>query len=359
MADNFEIREIKDSEFIDVCHFHKKYYGARRPLEVWNWEYRDIHPGKSVLTVAKDGDKIVGTLGMIPIYLNIHGKKYLSAKSESKLIDINYRGKQLSPKLHDQSVKMGINNGISFIWGNTSFLKAIRKSKYQIYPDLMKWAVLPIKIETTKLAIESQKTSKMKSALFSVVIPLGCVYSSIRRFIKKNGFKNKANYELLKKTKSGNDVEMFFERLRRKYPTLIHIDQDETYINWRMYNNPRKKRITYFVYLKDSLVGYVYLTIYKNILEITDFTFENQEVGHFLLKNIMNYINQNRIGFVKYYGNAKNQLNQEVFKILRFYGFISIKRVDAFLIRNLVYPDENELNQIQDWYITPLWGEGV
>ena len=101
---SLEIREIKDNELQKAAELHQKYFNNKRPLDVWKWEYKVYHPDKSVLVVINAKNEIVGTQGMIPIYLNIKGKKILTGKSESTLIDEKHRGKGLFTKYYNYAI---------------------------------------------------------------------------------------------------------------------------------------------------------------------------------------------------------------------------------------------------------------
>ena len=362
MTHNLKIREINDSEMDNVSHLHKKYYGDIRPPKVWYWEFKDLNPEKSVLIILQDDKDIVGTQGMIPIYLNIGGKKWLTGKSESTLIDSRYRGKDLFSKFYEFAVDQCERKGMVCIWGFTKVLKAFKKVKFRIYNDSMKCAILPLKFQTTKKsAIPLLKSkSKVKSIIFSTGILFGCFFTPIR--LKFNRVKKKAfesNYELSKTLKSMSDVTVLYDSLRKTYPDLIHIHQNETYINWRIYNNPMNKKVTFFVYVGDLLIGYLYITIRDKAAELTDFTFINKNAGIYLMKILLDFIKTNRIGFVTYSGNIKNSLNQQVFNLLRSYGFIMIGRSNEFILRNINFPEEERLSNINNWYINDLWSEGA
>jgi len=91
-----------------------------------------------VFTVIKDNSKIVGTQGMIPIFLNINEKKHLSGKSENSLLDRNYRGKKLFEKLYEYAMSLCKDKNIFCVWGFTSAGKVWRdKLNFSIYKNIM------------------------------------------------------------------------------------------------------------------------------------------------------------------------------------------------------------------------------
>jgi len=361
MLHDLKIREINDSEIDSLFSLHRRYYGDMRSEKVWYWEYRDLNPEKSVLIILKDGKSIIGSQGMIPIYLNIDGKKCLTGKSESTLIDNRFRGKGIFKEFYEFAVKQCEKKGMVCIWGFTKALNALRKVNFNIYTDSMKLAILPLKYKITKeSAIPLIKPkSKLSSIVYKLSIRFGCFFASIRFELNCLSKKTFKPYKLHKTLKSMSDVISLYDLLRKKYPNLIHIHQDETYINWRIYNNPVNKKVTFFVYSNDVLVGYLYITIRNQTAELTDFTFVNKNVGFYLMKTLSNFIMNNQIGLVIYSGNIRNSLNQQVFNLLKSYGFMIVDQPSKFILRIINFPEEKKLGDITNWYINELWSEGI
>ena len=104
MSSKIKIREIRSSDISDIneaISIHNVAYGDKRTPEQWIWEYKSNYPDLFVFTVIEDDGRIVGTQGMIPIYINIKGKRYLSGKSENSLLNPEYRGGTLFQELYE------------------------------------------------------------------------------------------------------------------------------------------------------------------------------------------------------------------------------------------------------------------
>ena len=189
---------------------------------------------------------------------------------------------------------------------------------------------------------------------------LGYSYSSIRRSyftrVRKYG---DTTFSIEHKLRSINDLGMLFTRLRDKYPNLIHIDQDEKYLEWRIYNNPNIKYDTYFLYEENSLRSYCYVGMRDNErATLTDLTFETAAAGAFLLKHVLKDLHQRKVGYVYFMGNTENSIMMNTFNLLRNYGFLRRRMLDYFSIKNESYEDEGYLSDIKNWYVNGLWTEG-
>jgi hypothetical protein len=134
---------------------------------------------------------------------------------------------------------------------------------------------------------------------------------------------------------------------------------DEEYINWRIINNPNVKYDSHYLYENDTLKAYCY-TSSKNteIGYITDITFEDRGAGAYLLYTILTKFRREKIAEVSFYGNVRNPMIMDIFNLLKSFGFV--KRVDAsaFVLKNISIEDEENLNELKNWYLNGLWTEG-
>lgn len=77
------------------------------------------------------------------------------------------------------------------------------------------------------------------------------------------------------------------------------------------------------------------------------------------MQAILKFFSEKQIGLITYSGNIKYLLNQQVFKLLKSFGFIIRKHSNEFIVRNLNYSNEINLYDVRNWYINDLWSEGV
>lgn len=359
-----QVNEIKDSGINEVVSFHNINYGDKRTPKQWIWEYKGNYPDRFVFTVIKDDDRVIGTQGMIPIYLNIKGKTYLSGKSENSLLNRKYRGRKLFKELYDFAMSLCKAKKMCCVWGFTTAIKVMKKLQFSVYEDMMYTSILILSphrfISSEILKSRQSMVRKIAESIFSILLYL---YSSTRRFTyehQKRIKRTSREFIIEQKLRSVSDLGRLYKRLRKKHADLIHIEQDEKYITWRIFNNPNLKYTTYFVYEDDLLRAYCYVNIdNKKTAHITDLTFEGYEAGDFLLKTILNNLSHNRnVAHALFMGNIKNSIMASVFDLLKKYGFIKRRSPASFVLRNLSYNCEKCLHDIKNWYVNGLWTEG-
>jgi len=326
----------------------------------WIWEYNTLYPEHSVFTIIEDNDEIIGTQGMLPIYLISQGKRYLSGKSESSLLDPKYRGGSLFRDLYAFAVSLCQEKKMYCVWGFTSAVRVWRhKLKFAVYENVVHDATLVLNLKKMNLLIDKSQ---------GILKRIGHILSNLRGFLYSIIFRNRFN-SLLKKKQgtyvlqhhyhSITDLERLYKKIRERLPHLIHIAQDEDYLNWRIYNNPHVKYKTYFLYKGSSLKAYCYLGDYKKeIISITDFAFEKLEDGIYLLKQVLNEIQKENFAYAYFMGNLKNPLILDIFRILRKFGFIKHSNASAFILKSTSGGDPTQIYSIENWYFTALWTEG-
>ncbi len=364
MSSNIKMREIRSFDEKDIHNaisLHNKLWNDNRTIKQWIWEYKSNYPNKFVFTVIEDDGNIIGTQGMIPIYINIKNKKYLSGKSENSLLNPKYRGGNLFQGLYELAMSKCKEKKMQFVWGYTTAVKVMKnKIQFYVYENVMYEYNLIVNLKNNLNNILKSKISIIRKILRLIFYSFQYISSklfSISLRLNKKSLDNK--YSISIEPKSFNDIHDLYNRLRIKHPDLIYIDQNKKYIIWRIFNNPNLRYKTYFIYENNKLRGYCYIGINsENNANLSDFTFENFEVGFFLLKKILKDLQDEKIAQISYYGNIKNPLIIKVFKLLKKAGFRKKKGEFSFVLKDISYKNKNQLLNIKNWYLNRLWGEG-
>jgi GNAT superfamily N-acetyltransferase len=339
---------------------HNAEFGDHRTPEQWMWEYKGNTSDQSVFAVMKDSGKVVGTQGMIPIYLNIGGHRYLSGKSENTLLDVRYRGRGLSSVLYRSALSMCESKRMCCVWGFTPVASAVnllRSMGFTIYPNAVCQLTLILKMPdwqfmSSILHSRSNLVTRIARCLGVVLLYL---YS--RTFICTNVCVG-ATFSLEEQVRTQIDIERIYERLREKVSDLIHIAQDEEYLSWRIANNPHHGYVTYFAYEGALLKGYCYVAFpNKREAYISDFTFEDYRTGEFLLTRILDTLHKRRSTSVSFAGNANNELSRNAFALLKKHGFVKVFS-ESFVLKQMSTDSPSFLTNIANWYLNGLWTEG-
>lgn len=335
---NVSMRELQSSNIDDVVAFHNLHYGTTRTPESWIWKYHGYNPDAATFVIAKDGGKIVGTQGMIPVPILVNGKYYLSGKSEDSLLDSEYRGKQIFSGLYKFAMGLCASRKMHCVWGFTPAVKVWRDSlNFRVYEDIVQTSVLVLRPESI------------------LHIPLG-LYAIMRKLINSLFVNTQKNVLVEQKLRSPEDLKGLYERLVTKHKELICLKLDKEYLTWRIFDNPNIKYDAYFVYENNELRAYCYFSMNKNQwIRLSDFTCEDYTFGKILLKKI---IDDKKPAYVLFMGNKTNVLTTRVFELLRRFGSIKKRSSSAFVLQNISFPCEDSLYEVKNWYLNGLWTEG-
>jgi len=361
MAHSPKIRHIKETDIDNVLALHNQIYCDNRRQDHWLWEYKGNYPDFYVFMVIEDDGKIVGSQGMIPIYLQWKKKVHLTGKSENSLLNPKYRGGTWFVDLYDSAIKACKQKGMSCIWGFTPVGKVWRhKLGFSVHDDAMYEAITVMNIKRA-LGFFTNKKDSVHKKIFAFFTVLGVyLYSIASRFffrLRTRGSKNEFN--LQHTLRSPNGITELFARLEKKTPGLIYINQNEKYLQWRLFNNPIGNYKTFYIYRNSLLEAYAHVNNdEKNVLFLTDFTYVNTKAGIFLMKKIFEESVNSDIGCLYFLGNQKNPLIIDKFHLLRKCGFIRRKSRLSFVVKDIKNMETDHLYDIKNWYLNGLWTEG-
>ena len=358
------IKELESSEIAEALSFRNAFEGDNRTVEEWIWEYKGNYPDLYVYTIAKDSGRIVGTQGMIPIYLNVRGKRCLSGKSENSLLHPAYRGGTLFQEIYDSALAQCKIRDMQFVWGFTTAVRVWReKLGFSAYEHCLYYSIRIVNLQSALSKFRKTTWPMRKKSIMYSLATCCYLYAVASRFLLKFLVKlRKANnYSIEYHPRSMNDLTSLYERLRVKCPRLIYIEQDKDYLAWRLFRNPNIKYQTYYVYEDNLLKAYCYTGTNnqdKNMVSLSDFTFENAEAGTFLLESLLNKWHDEKIGIIYFFGNIKNPLMKTTFNLLERFGFLRRRHPMSIILRNISHENDDNLKDVEGWYANALWTEG-
>ena len=354
------IKVADKSELDGIYTFHEGYYPNQRSKEAWEWEYGEKSMKDSVLVMAKCGDNIVATVGMMMVPINIGGKKLLSGKNESLLIDNDFRGQGLCTKIYNYGISKCGEKNMVCLWGFTrKAIGPLLKVNFVCHSNVMRWSLLPLSYRHTANQAKVSEVAGFKGLILKAIIKMASIYSLV--FLKMKSSNNKKGTSpiiVCNQLKDNSDIIKLYDRLRVNYPDLIHLEIDEDFMKWRIKDSLNIVE-SFFIYQEEKLSGYLLITNKDQYLEITDLTFENDLAAKTLMNNLIMYINEKKIGVVLYSGNIRNKLNKRVFQKLKSYGFLIKKRPNEFVVRNIKFENNASFSNIENWYINDLWSEDL
>ncbi|HMK34772.1 MAG TPA: hypothetical protein VK463_06880 [Desulfomonilaceae bacterium] len=346
-------REMADR----IVSFHNHFFRDHRKPEHWIWEYKGIYADLSVFSAATENGDIIGTLGAIPVFVRAGDERILSAKYENALVVRNHRGGKASRDIFNLLEAECKSKGFQCAWGYGPTYKASLRHGVSAYPDAIcsLGAVLRPTRGTSDKARPKKKRSLSQRIKRIAARPLFWLYGSILRAATRPSI---PIFSIRPALFRQEDLDDLYQRLRDRYPNMIHIDLDERYLRWRIYNHPIFEYKSYFVYEDTQLRAYAFINANSQTRAyMTDFTFEHENAGKVLLARILDDLKSTRAGLVIFIGNRENPLIKKTFKLLRRWGFLRIGSTN-FQMRNLQSQSDSLVSNPENWYMTGIGGEG-
>jgi len=354
-----EVREATTFDMEGVAELHNENYGHEKTSQHWIWEYQTHHPALAVFTVMTDNGQIVGTQGMIPIYLRLRGETFLSGKSESSLLDRKYRGGTAFQELYAFAMSLCKARGMKCIWGLTTAASVWRnKLLFSVYEDAVYTSSSVLNLLPALSEIRGMKQSTVRRVRAHLLASLGYFYGSARRSLRGKSV-GKRQFTIEHDLRSSHDVDHLYQRLTAfQHPDLIYIWQDEEYRRWRMSSNPNARYMTLFLYEDNTLQSYCYVNMAKrSVAYLTDLTFADDEAGSYLLQAVLHRLHGEGIATVSFLGNLKNPLVASVFDVLGRFGFIKKRSPLAIVMKNISCGCAETMYDARNWYLNGLWTE--
>lgn len=362
-----EISEIDDQDIDRAYELHNRYFGQSRSPDDWKHLYTGLHPTKYVFSVAKDGDKIVGTQGIIPMNLEIKDGTILSGKSENTLVDKDYRGLILFSKLYKHCLQKAEEKGIQVVWGLTVLGDLWKRAlKFDVYPTYGRYfGVISIREALKSLdyfGFRRNSRGFRKFAISIALLPL-IIGHGISIAMKKKLFLRKISdmkTSITENLRNPNDILILYGKLRQTYPELIHLQPNQNFLDWRVYKNRNVNYSTKFLYQGDDLLAFCIYSVSNDGKKgyLTSFTFENFEAGKILLKHILNDPQLKNVGYLTFFGNTPNPLIENTMTLLKKIGMRYATTPTFIVIKNLTLTDPAPLTNIANWHLDGLWTEG-
>ena len=331
----YKINKISEVENDLLSEFYKKIYQKRHNslTSNWRWWYRVGYNEFEPIVILVD-NKIIGHAGLLPIDLNVLGKKIPVIWFVDYAILNKFQGKGYGQILTKEWMKI-CPNQITFC--NNLSLRIFKKFGWKN------------NLSTKRLAmpINASKFLPLVKRL-----NLNFLNSPLRNFIKKkynrsisiNPYKIEDNYKII------NDS--FKIKKREKNNGFAEIVRDEKWLHWRLMQCPYRKDICFFEYKNNFAVVHIFLVenIKKLNILYTYSTDKLQENEIFI--QIINWALNNNIDLVwaiksntksenifpKFFNKSLNfaswSSDEKIFKILQ-NGLLDLQGIDSDIDSNL------------------------
>lgn len=340
---------IGKSVLTELITFHNQYHNGNRRNAEWNWQFGIHRPLDTVYSVLKENDQIIATQAMMPTVIQTHCGKIFTGKSEDTLIVPEHRKKDLMSNFYEFSVNLCKQKSMKFIWGFTAAVKAFRKYGFMSFDVFQTYEKPGGNLFPTLFSrLKSREPVWRKSC--------GCLkylYNFAFEKIRTKKIEPINEFHVLKQKIEASALSDFYNKIRKRYPKIIIIDYNNSFLNWRIRQHPFLRYEEYQVLKGRNLIAYAIVMLNQNKLFISDIASLDSTATLILINKLHNNYYK-KVGNFVVKLNKLNPLSNAIISNLTSFGFKKTY-CDNFIIKNLTDKMPDSLNEIENWYLTGLW----
>ncbi len=322
----------------------------------FKWQYTEA-PHDVIFFMVKDDDKIISTASFIPYSLLFDKEFFLTAKGESFFLDPDYRSTPIFPAVYKKGLIECEKKNMSVVWGFSPIYKFfLGKTLFHVYGDIMFdfRAIVGMK-KLSDFSFDSQIILRYPKHLASFLISGFLHWKS--KMISR--YKSKINeYSVKEKLPDTSLINDLFAKIPG-VENIVRLDMDNSFLEWRVYNNPNLIYKTHFFFKNNVLEGFYFYSINEKKLcvQLVEFVFINNNTGNVMACHLINKMKKEKASFLEYFGNIKNKVNLMAFSILQKHVFGKIYLNKGMDFIQKITPETKNF-PIENWYINGLWTQG-
>ncbi|MDF2677458.1 MAG: family N-acetyltransferase [Bacillota bacterium] len=281
----------------------------------WLFEKNPYSPSGNMMYLLKEGNKVIGCDGLIPVELYVHGKTVIAAHSVKSMTHPDYKKQGIFRMMTENSCERGKQDGVDVVIG---------LANDQSYPAYQRfnWPTLFEKeVYVKPILIKNMLQRRIKIGFISSIG--NAIYSTYAKGKLKLQMDKDIKFEILNEVPK--NIQSCWDKYKNKYDVLLV--RDYKYLNYRYNERPDVNYVTIIAKLNNEIIGFAILHNSKaNGSKMTSavefFTDPDNDLYIKALANgVSKYCFDNNLEYVVIgtglYGKYKNALLQNGFMITR------------------------------------------
>jgi hypothetical protein len=371
-------RAYQAGDYVHINHLYKKVTGTIRSADEYTWEWLETWDGPGSVWLTFDDsrepeDQLIGQYSLIPTPFSFWGNKYLAGKTENCMSHPDFRGKGMY-FYHEKKYFEEAKKRFQLFFTTTGDVARGAPGKVRMklgYRAFDHWVTYSYWLSRTDLKEELK--SKLPGFIKKIRPIASILATVIGKGILWHSKSNRSNHCPDIQRHGEVDAPLSqIEALWGKNAELygISVDRSETYLKWRINDNPYQTHYYLTHSEEDTLKGYLIFGIQDKIIHIIDVIADSKSEVIFkaLFEKLIAIGKDEGFSQVKCYTASKNMLLTNMLQKSKFINWAEITIVQGFKkqIREpqiFVYVDES-VDSMQDhwdgqnWYLTDLVKEG-
>ena len=349
-----DIASVDRSEVGELIAFHNSQYGADRGPDDWFWQYGGYEQDRAVFTVSRDAGRLIATQAMMPVYLNVGGRRVLTGKSENTLLLPEYRGTEVMRELYEYAVEQCRTRDIAFLWGFTRAVKAFRRFGFSTFPLPQQHALSGLNPSMVWRRMRREAGSLFRQG--NLAVRLAIDYLRALTSLRATRGEKSGPLQVNRERIDHGQIRQLMQTLQRNHPDLISMDCDEPYLTWRIQKHPRLHYHHYQVTGDGALLAYAFAVRVNGTVSISDMASSAGSAGRLLLGAIIRD-HAGQAGQFTALVNPECAVGQNNLQCLRDCGF-SPQGTWNLVLRDLSDGKHPQIWDATNWHVTGLWTEG-
>lgn len=337
-----EIRLLQEDDIDSINQLYKKSYGVERSKEKLIWEFIKGPAGPAIYVVASKDNTIIGTQCAIPLYLKSpEGKLILTAKSEDTLVDSAFRGQAIFEKMYDLLFKECRIAGIQYLWGFTYAAKPFKKLQFDVPFNSNFGLSVSNPIASYKLLVSLKKDRKIiENIKIGALVIISFAYSKSKLIFRGDLNHNLISTRPLKEINDSRNSSIYYQ-----------LSQDESFINWRITDNPYNQHLHYsLLSATGSVIGNAICSLHiTNVAYVMHLTFNvtvKKSTKVSFIKALIKYLHK-RVAIVRFWGFENTLEGREELVLLKRSGFIFVGTGISFVWKDITETQTINLNPME------------
>jgi len=289
------------------------------PINHWLWRYRENLTNQTIISVSKDGDKLIGCLHTIPRKMKVGSSVCVCCCGPDLVVLPGYREMGVAKKLDVFIDELRKKNGMEFAYFETAlpfYLRSL-KNKQSLYVRMSHF------VRIKDISLHLSRVSYKRNCIIYIAFNFLNIFSRVKSLFQ-------SSYSLDGNIKI-SDINRFDDRVNKLWDAVsdsydLTTERTEKYLNWRYCDARGGGYIVKCAHIKDKILGYIVLRINrpeKNypVGYIVDMlTLPNRpDVGDALLASTVHFFDSRAINIV----HLRLVRGHSYAKLLRKFGFIN------------------------------------
>jgi len=250
-------RRFEEDDLQSLLELLESSFDGWHDARYWAWKYQRNPHGSPIIWVAEDRGRIVGCYILNPVRMSVGRVSAMGAQSVDAAVDSAYRGAGIFKKLAVGAITTAAEKGVALVFAFPTEIAYRGQVRIGYYPVF----VIPKMFKVLRIGsfLEDQSSSN---------IFLKKVLAIMRPLQRGRGanIRPKPNDGLMVSETRNFDSRFsaFWRKVNEKNSNIL-IEREPAYLKWRYTDHPEKQYTTYVCERHDEIVGYVVLSVERNM----------------------------------------------------------------------------------------------